>query len=152
MNAIKLEDVLFPDEKDPQVIEDNLRALCDDSQESSHYVKYFTDDELTDAEIELSGFTKEIYSKELEIEKMTEKYISPLKTELKKLKTDQREQLRLIDKGGYDAEGALYEFYDRENNKVKIYDNTGYIYGVRAMTLAERNQALQVFKVQNSNK
>jgi hypothetical protein len=128
-----MKESLFPAGTAPQVIKDNLLAMCYGSK-TEVYQKPLTEEEVTKLE-------KEFIQNNVKFAKLTDdfnKVKDDFKNKMKPVEALMKEEIKILKTKSIETEGTVYEIDDQENRMMSVYDDRGILLYSRPLTSGER--------------
>ncbi len=128
---------LFPNEKNPQVIKDNLLSMCDHT-EVMVFNRNLTDEELVKSEKEFVQGSIQYAKLQDDFDKVKEDF----KGKMKPVEQLQKERLKVLKNKSVSTEGQVFLVADQDDKVMRYYDETGSLIQSRPLMQSERQLSI----------
>lgn len=120
---------------------DRLDALRNNSyKEDKEIVKrIFSPDEMRNLKEDIASKSVAIDGKETELKEVS----APIKEEIKTLKGDNKQLIKMARKGYSEGEETVFYFDDQDNNRMYVYDADGTLLYDRKLSPSERQTTIR---------
>lgn len=128
---------LFENEKNPQVIKDNLLGMCDKT-ETMVYQRPLSEEEAGKLEKEFIQGAKQFSKLQDDFQKVKEDF----KAKMKPVEALQKEQLKVLKTNSVTTEGQVYLIADQDDKVMRYYDEGGNLIMQRPLLQTERQLSI----------